>query len=183
MAEFFDSLTDEHIAFIARQPMFFVATAAAEGRINLSPKGQDTFRVIDLKTCAYLDLTGSGNETAAHLKRDGRITAMFNSFDKKPLILRLYGRGRVAAKGSADFAAHADKFEDIPGARQMIFIDIESVQTSCGYAVPEMTLTRPRPVLNQWAKAKGEEGLREYQKANNQISIDGFETGLQTDKT
>ncbi|WP_425409391.1 pyridoxamine 5'-phosphate oxidase family protein [Hyphococcus sp.] len=178
MADFFDRLQDDHIAFIHRQPMFFVATAAADGRINLSPKGRDTFRVIDPAIGGYLDLTGSGNETAAHLKRDGRITFMFNSFDKKPLILRLYGRGRVAAKGSAEFEAHADKFPETPGARQIILIDIQSVQTSCGFAVPEMQLVSERDILTKWSLAKGEEGLRDYWAERNAKSIDGFETGM-----
>ncbi len=178
MAAFFDRLNEKHIAFIERQPMFFVASAAAEGRINLSPKGMDTFRVIDAATVAYLDLTGSGNETAAHIKRDGRVTVMLNSFDKVPLILRLYGRGRVAAMGSAEFAAHKDRFPGLPGARQIIFIDIDSVQTSCGYAVPEMALVAERQVLAQSTLAKGEEGLRNYQREKNMKSIDGFETGL-----
>lgn len=178
MAEFFDRLTDDHIEFIERQPMFFVATAAADGRINLSPKGLDTFCVIDQSTAAYLDLTGSGNETAAHINRDGRITVMFNSFDKKPLIMRLYGRGRVAGLGTPEFEVHRSRFAETPGARQIIFIDIESVQTSCGYAVPEMTLTRPRPILTRKLSALGEEGVREYQLERNRLSIDGFDTGL-----
>lgn len=178
MADFFEALDDDHVAFIERQPMFFTATAAADGRINLSPKGQDTFRVIDAKTCAYLDLTGSGNETAAHIKRDGRITIMFNSFDKKPLILRLYGRGRIAAAETPEYTKHIDRFADIPGARQIIFIDIDSIQTSCGYAVPEMDVVRVRDVLTKWSTAKGPEGLRDYRQEKNTKSIDGFDTGL-----
>ncbi len=178
MADFFDQLSPEHIAFIERQPMFFVATAASSGRINVSPKGYDTFRVIDPKTCAYLDLTGSGNETAAHLKHDGRITVMFNSFEKKPLIMRLYGHGRVAAAGSDAFAVHIGKFPEIAGVRQLIFIDIDNLQTSCGYAVPQMEMVQERPILKQGAQAKGQEGVREYQRQKNMVSIDGFETGL-----
>ena len=178
MAEFFDALTDDHIEFINAQPMFFVATAAADGRINLSPKGQDSFRVLSDNRCAFLNLTGSGNETDAHLKRDGRITVMFNSYDKKPLILRLYGRGHSAFTGSPDFEEHKSRFAELPGARQIVFIDVESVQTSCGFAVPEMDLVRQRPVLNQWAQAKGEEGLAEYWREKNVNSIDGFETKL-----
>ncbi|WDI31668.1 pyridoxamine 5'-phosphate oxidase family protein [Hyphococcus flavus] len=182
MAEFFDRLQDDHKKFIANQPMFFVATAAADGRINLSPKGQDTFRVFSDTTCAYLDLTGSGNETAAHIKRDGRITVMFNSFDKKPLILRLYGRGRAVASGEETFVTHQAMFPELPGARQIIFIDIESVQTSCGYAVPEMSFVSERHVLRKWSTAKGEDGIRDYWREKNTTSIDGFETGLLVDK-
>jgi hypothetical protein len=179
MAAFFDALSDDHIAFIARQPIFFTATAAADGRINLSPKGQDSFRVIDPKTCAFLNLTGSGNETDAHLKRDGRITVMFNSFDKKPLILRIYGRGRCAPFGSPEFDEATSLFPDMPGARQIVFIGVESVQTSCGFAVPEMTLVRHRPTLNQWAQAAGPEKLAAYWREKNTRSIDGFETKIQ----
>lgn len=178
MAAFFDSLSDELIAFIERQPVFFVATAAADGRVNLSPKGQDCFRVLSPNACAFLNLTGSGNETDAHLKRDGRITVMFNSYDKKPLILRLYGRGRTAPSGSLAFEETISRFPDIPGARQIVFIDIESVQTSCGYAVPEMDLVRQRPVLNQWAQAAGPEKIAAYWREKNTKSIDGFDTTL-----
>ncbi|MCK5747935.1 MAG: pyridoxamine 5'-phosphate oxidase family protein [Oricola sp.] len=178
MAAFFEELAEDHVAFIERQPIFFVATAASDGRINLSPKGQDSFRVLSPKRCAFLNLTGSGNETDAHLKRDGRITVMFNSFDKKPLILRLYGHGRSAPFGSPDFEETKPLFPDIPGARQIVFIDIESVQTSCGYAVPEMDLVRQRPVLNQWAQAAGPEKVAAYWREKNTKSIDGFDTEL-----
>lgn len=178
MADFFEALNQEHIDFIKRQPMFFVATAAADGRINLSPKGDDTFRVINQNRCAFLNLSGSGNETDAHLKRDGRITIMFNSFDKKPLILRLYGRGSCAVHGSPVFEESKTLFPDIPGARQIIFIDVESVQTSCGFAVPEMELVRQRPVLRRYAEAKGQEALVEGWRTKNVKSIDGFDTVL-----
>ncbi len=178
MADFFDQLTDEHIEFIERQPMFFVATAAAEGRINLSPKGDDSFRVLSPNRVAFLNLSGSGNETDAHLKRDGRITFMFNSFDKKPLILRIYGEGTSAPYGTPEFEEHKSLFPEIPGARQIIFADIGSVQTSCGFAVPEMTLVRQRPVLRQLSKSRGQEVLAEGWRLKNAKSIDGFDTVL-----
>lgn len=178
MADFFTELDDKMIRFIDEQPMFFTATACAEGRINLSPKGMDTFRVIDPRTCAYLDATGSGNETAAHIRNDGRITIMFNSFTRNALILRLYGRGRVAGHNDSAFAAHVDRFPFLPGARQIIFIDIESIQTSCGYGVPEMTVERERQTLVKWAENKGPEGIEAYQADRNRTSIDGFETGI-----
>lgn len=178
MADFFDELTDDHIAFIERQPMFFVATAAADGRINLSPKGDDSFRVLSPKRVAFLNLSGSGNETDAHLKRDGRITFMFNSFDKKPLILRIYGMGTSAPFGTPEFEAHKGRFPDIPGARQIIFADVGSVQTSCGFAVPEMTLVRQRPTLRQYAQSRGQEVLAEGWRKKNAKSIDGFDTVL-----
>ena len=178
MAEFFDQLSEDHTSFISEQPLFFVATAASEGRINLSPKGMDCFRVLGPRKCGYLDMTGSGNETAAHIKADGRLTFMFNSFGQKPLILRLYGRGSVARIGTEAFKAHTDQFPDLPGARQLIFMDIDSVQTSCGFVVPQMTLVEERHVLAQWAQAKGPEGIAAYQRERNAKSIDGLDTGL-----
>ena len=178
MAAFFDQLEEDHISFIADQPLFFVASAAPDARINLSPKGMDCFRVLSPNRCAYLDVTGSGNETAAHIKADGRLTFMFNSFSQKPLILRLYGQGAVARIGSSEFETYTDQFPDIPGARQLIFMDIQSVQTSCGFAVPRMTLVEERPILRQWAEGKGPDGIAAYQQDRNAKSIDGLDTGL-----
>ena len=178
MAEFFDDLSEDLISFIKEQPMFFVATAASEGRVNLSPKGMDSFRVLSPTTCGYVDLTGSGNETAAHIKADGRVTFMFNSYGQKPLILRLYGRGAVARIGTDAFKTYSDQFPDLPGTRQLILMNIESVQTSCGFAVPQMTMVEERQILTQWAKAKGPDAVAQYQQENNQKSIDGFDTGL-----
>ncbi len=177
MADFFDKLDDKHIEFIRQQPMFFVATAAAGARINLSPKGMDTFRVLDPSTCAYLDLTGSGNESAAHIKHDGRMTIMFNSFGQLPLILRLYGHGRVGEHGGPLWQEHASKFPDLPGARQLIFLDVESVQTSCGYAVPKMDLVEERQMLKTWAERKSPDELEAYRRDNNSRSIDGLDAG------
>jgi predicted pyridoxine 5'-phosphate oxidase superfamily flavin-nucleotide-binding protein len=177
MAEFFDEITDKHAAFIAEQPMFFTATACAEGRINLSPKGMDSFRVLSPKLCGYLDVTGSGNETAAHIRNDGRITIMFNSFSRNALIYRIYGRGRVLRPHQAAFSELADSFPTLPGARQIILVDVESTQTSCGYGVPEMDLRAERQTLKKWADSKGED-IAAYQREKNTRSIDGFDTGL-----
>ncbi|RMF11706.1 MAG: pyridoxamine 5'-phosphate oxidase family protein [Alphaproteobacteria bacterium] len=174
MAEFYDEIPDKLAVFIEQQPIFFVATAAAGGRINLSPKGMDSFRVLGTRQVAYLDLTGSGNETAAHLQHDGRITVMFCSFSRNPLILRLYGHGTTVQAGSERWNRLAPQFPDYPGARQIIVIDVVSVQTSCGYGVPEMKLIRERPTLAKWAEAKGEDGLAEYRRKNNAVSIDGL---------
>ncbi len=178
MADFYDRLSDKLTAFIGEQPMFFVATAAPGGRINLSPKGMDTFRVLNPARCAYMDITGSGNETAAHIKADGRITIMFNSFTQKPLIVRLYGHGSVARPGSQDFEANLGRFPRLAGVRQIIFIDIESVQTSCGFGVPQMGPARERATLQRWAEGKGAAGIAEYQHDKNSKSIDGLDTGL-----
>lgn len=179
MAKFFETLTDEIRDFIAEQTIFFVATAPEEGRINLSPKGMDTFRCLDPKTVAYLDLTGSGNETAAHLRENGRVTLMFCSFSRKPLILRLYGRGRAVMPGSAEWDALYPRFEPLPGARQIFVIDLDTAQTSCGYGVPVFTGQEERPTLRKWAENKGEEGIAAYRLEKNRRSIDGLETGIE----
>lgn len=178
MAEFFEELSDDHEAFIAAQPVFFVATAPGKGRINLSPKGLDTLRVLNAKRVAYLDITGSGNETAAHILDDGRITFMFMSFTRNARILRIYGRGSFARPGSDEYEAHIGLFPVYPGIRQIIFADVESVSTSCGYGVPEMELLRPRATMSKWAEAKGADGIRDYQEKENSKSIDGLPTGL-----
>jgi hypothetical protein len=178
MANFFDDLDDKRIAFIREQHMFFVATAAKEGRINLSPKGMDTFRVLSPKLVAYLDLTGSGAETAAHVLADGRITIMFCSFGQKPLIMRLYGRGEIVRAGDDRWEALAKEFPTLPGTRQIILMHIESLQTSCGFAVPRYQLIEERPMLTEWCLKKGEDGLEDYRAKKNRKSIDGLPTGL-----
>ncbi|HVT90683.1 MAG TPA: pyridoxamine 5'-phosphate oxidase family protein [Tepidisphaeraceae bacterium] len=178
MAQFFEQLSPELAGFIRKQPMFFVASAAAKGRVNLSPKGMNTLRVLDDKTVGYLDITGSGNETAAHALHDGRLTMMFCSFDDKPLILRLYGRSEVVPAGSGKFEELISKFERFPGERQMILLHIESLQTSCGFAVPRMKLIEHRETLADWAAKKGEAALCEYRDKKNAKSIDGLNTGL-----
>jgi pyridoxamine 5'-phosphate oxidase-like protein len=177
MAEFFECLNDKLIAFIEAQPMFFIASAAAEGRINLSPKGLDTFRVISPRLCVYLDITGSGNETAAHAKAAGRATVMFCSFTRNPLVLRLFGRTRNGAPGSALWEEFSGLFENYPGARQIVAIDVESAQTACGFGVPQMSLTRHRSTLSDYWRVKGEEATADYRDEHNKVSIDGLPTG------
>ena len=178
MAKFYDRLNDELTAFISEQKIFFTATAPSSGRINLSPKGIDTFRCIDANTVAYLDLTGSGNETAAHLHEDARITIMFCSFDENPLILRLYGQGEVISRQSNDYKNLHSLFPDTPGERQMILLKIESVQTSCGFGVPIYEFKQERETLINWAEKKGRSGVEQYQQENNLESIDGLPTKL-----
>jgi hypothetical protein len=173
--ELFDSITDDLAAFIAEQPLFFVASAPLEGgHINLSPKGLHTLRVIDPKTVAYLDLTGSGNETSAHLAENGRLTIMFCSFGARTMILRLYGKGRTLLPSDADYVRLRPSFPELPGARQIIVLDVERVQTSCGYAVPRMDNPRQRDTLVRWAEKKGPDGIEEYQQLKNTVSIDGL---------
>lgn len=154
MAEFTDALTPDHVTMIARQPVFFVATATSEGRINLSPKGlAGTFRVLSPTRVAYLDLAGSGNETNAHLAADGRITIMVCNFEQPALILRLYGRGRAVLPADADWAWLAGQFTLLPGTRQIFDIAVESVQASCGWGVPLMQVERERETLVKYHRS------------------------------
>ena len=178
MAKFYPALNDQHRLFIRRQKIFFTASAADAGRINLSPKGMDSLRILDEHRVAYLDLTGSGNESAAHLLENGRMTLMFCSFDDDTLILRLYGRGRAIRPRDADWAALRAHFPALPGERQIIELAVESVQTSCGYAVPRYVYAGERDTLARWAEKKGAQGLLEYWREKNRISIDGLPTGL-----
>jgi len=178
MANFYPELNDKLTQFVREQHLFFVATAASSGRINLSPKGMDTFRVLSPKLVGYLDLTGSGAETAAHILADGRITIMFCSFTAKPLILRLYGRGEIIRPNDAKWSDVSNPFPKLMGARQIILLHIDSLQTSCGFAVPRYELVEERQMLIEWASKKGEAGLKEYRAKKNRVSIDGLGTGL-----
>jgi hypothetical protein len=178
MADFFDRISDEHLDFIARQSVFFVATAAASGRVNLSPKGMDTFRVLGPNRVAYLDLGGSGNETQAHLAVDGRITIMFCAFDNPARILRLYGRGAAILPQDGDFAALAAHFQRLPGVRQVFDIAIESTMTSCGWGVPRMTLENERETLFKY-HAQQDPAVRLAKIAGRTESIDGLPLRVQ----
>lgn len=179
MAEFFDALEPKHVAMIEQQPVFFVATAASDGRINLSPKGYDAFRVLSPTRVAYLDLAGSGNETHAHLMADqadaGRITIMVCNFDRPALILRIYGKGRPVLPQDQDWDALAAHFTLLPGTRQIFEIEIESVQTSCGWGVPFMSLEGERETLKK-AHRQMEPSAWEAMAAMNTKSIDGLPT-------
>ncbi len=167
--------------FIGRQRIFFAASAAPGAHINLSPRGADAFAVLDDMTVAYLDLTGSGNETAAHLRADGRLTLMFCAFDGPPNILRLYGQGEVLRRGSAPYRevlASAFGGKEPAGARQIIRLHVDRVQTSCGYGIPLFDYRGERPSLENWARAQGEDKLEAYRREKNAVSIDGLPTGL-----
>jgi len=177
LSKFHPQLDDKLIAFIEKQSLFFIASAAAEGRVNLSPKGLDAFRVVSPLRCAYLDITGSGNETAAHAKAGGRATILFCSFSRNPLVLRLYGHTRIGPPGSALWEELSGLFETLPGARQIIALEIDSVQTACGFGVPEMTLKKPRSTLTDYWDKKGEAATADYQREKNKVSIDGLATG------
>lgn len=178
MAEFFDTIDDNHRSFIARQPVFFVSTAAADGRINLSPKGYDVFRVLGQKRVAYLDLGGSGNETQAHINAQqpdkGRITIMFCNFQNPALILRIYGKAQSVMPGDDEWDDLAANFDILPGTRQIFTILVDSIQTSCGWGVPHMEMVKERPTLiKAHSNVRGDEWL-----AKNELrlrSIDGLE--------
>ena len=176
MAAVFDEMRDDHIEFIGEQPVFFVASApnGPDGHVNLSPKGGDHFRVLGRRTVAYLDLTGSGAETIAHTRQNGRLTIMFCSFGPKPLVLRLFGRSEVLALGTPEFEALAGLFEPNVGSRAIIRLAVTRVQTSCGYGVPVMDLVEVRPRLDEWAERKGPDGIAEYHRAKTFRSIDGL---------
>ena len=179
MSEFSTSLSDKHRAFIARQPVFFVATAAQDARINLSPKGYDAFRVLGDNRVAYLDLGGSGNETHAHLVADGRITIMFCAFDQPALIFRIYGKGRAVLPQDDGWGELYARFTPLPGTRQIFVIDVDEVQTSCGWGVPFMTLDRERQTLSKY-HAKQTEAERIEELAGPTASIDGLPVRLAT---
>ncbi|MFN6566268.1 pyridoxamine 5'-phosphate oxidase family protein [Dendronalium sp. ChiSLP03b] len=180
MAKLFDCITDELQKFIATQHLFFVGSAplSPTGHVNLSPKGLDCFRILSPNQVAYLDLTGSGNETSAHLQENGRITLMFCAFEEPPCILRLYGQGHTILPSSPEWNSLYSLFSQIPGTRQIIVADIEKVQTSCGYGVPLYKYQGQRQTIVNWAKNKGEQGVRDYQQQKNLVSLDGLPTPL-----
>lgn len=181
MGKQFAMIEPNHQAFIQKQRVFFVASATMGSRVNVSPKDGASLRILNANRVAYLDQTGSGNETAAHLRADGRLTLMFCAFEGAPLILRLYGTGKALARQSAAYAEMlASEFggSEPLGARQIVVLDVNLVQTSCGYGVPLFEYTGERPTLLRWAEAKGEEGLAEYWRVKNSASIDGLPTGI-----
>jgi hypothetical protein len=181
MAKFYSDLDASLQNFIKEQKIFFTATAPQKGRINLSPKGIDSFRCIDNKTVAYLDLTGSGNETSAHLNEDSRMTIMFCSFSDNPLILRLYGQGKVIRPRDKEWQTFYSLFKPLPGERQIIVLEVDSAQTSCGFGVPVYEFKEERKTLIEWANKKGAQGIYEYWEAKNLKSIDGLPTKLLED--
>ena len=178
MSNWYKVITQELKEFIAAQKVFFVATAPTEGRINLSPKGMDTFRVINPNRVIYLDITGSGNETAAHLLDNGRITIMFCSFDRTARIARLYGHGRSIHQHDAKWREYLPMFPPEPGVRQIMEIDVESAMTSCGYGVPSMENLNERDTLRKYWEKRDKQTLTAYQHEENERSIDGLPTGL-----
>lgn len=184
MGKFHDSIKPAHKEFIRQQHIFFVGTAplSADGRVNVSPKGLDCFRVLGDNAVAYMDLVSSGNETSAHTLENGRITFMFCSFDTVPNILRLYGKGHAVLAGTAEWEQYASHFTIYPSTRQIIAASIDLVQTSCGFGVPQYEFTGDRDIHFEWAEKKGADGLYEYVQEKNLKSLDGLPTdiGLRT---
>ena len=183
MGRQFARIEPEHAAFIARQKIFFVASAPPQGRINVSPKGLSTFRVLGDNDVAYLDSTGSGSETRAHLiaSDDKRLTIMFCAFDGDPMILRLYGQGRSLMRGTPEYAELVAQFEDVAGARQIVRLSVDLVQTSCGLGVPLFDYSQERGGLVRYWTAQGVDKLRKYWGLKNMKSIDGLPTGFAPD--
>jgi Pyridoxamine 5'-phosphate oxidase len=184
MGKVYDSITEDLARWLGAQPMFFVATATTDPdtRVNVSPRGLDTFRVLGPDRVAWLDLTGSGVETIAHLGADGRITLMFCAFDDPPQVIRLHGRGRVHELGGDDFEELLPLFPDLPDGRAIIDVAVERIASSCGYGVPRMELLGPREHLLDSAQRKGPEKLAQYRARRNARSIDGL-PGLVPDQT
>jgi hypothetical protein len=176
MGKTYEAIDERLAKLIGRQHLFFVATAAlsAEGSVNLSPKGLDSFAILDPHTVAYLDLVGSGAETIAHLRENGRITLLFCSFEGPPLLLRLYGRGEVFEPGDENFETLLARFPKHPGTRSIIRVSVTRIADSCGFGVPLYRFEGERTQLMAWADRKGEEGLRDYQLSNNRVSLDGL---------
>lgn len=172
------ALNENLIDFINRQHLFFVGTAGEDGRVNISPKGLNSLHILNENQLLWLNLTGSGNETAAHILSQNRMTIMCCSFDKNPLILRMYGTAEVYHERNAEFHEYLPYFKELPGARQIFKLHIDLVQTSCGFGVPFMDYRGERETLTTWAEKKGASGIKEYWKDKNQKTIDGFETGI-----
>lgn len=178
MSKFYTKITSRLQKFIEAQKIFFVATAPNAGRINLSPKGMDSFRVMNENRVLWLNVTGSGNETAAHLLENKRITIMFCAFEGAPNILRLYGKGKEIKEGDASWSELIQLFPETPGTRQIFDITINSAQTSCGMSIPFFEYKGERNELNDWATTQGKEGIKDYWTKKNQTSIDGLPTKI-----
>jgi hypothetical protein len=178
MAARFPELSDKLMNFIRAQHLFFVGTAPPQGTINVSPKGGDTLAVLSSRQLLWLNFTGSGNETAAHLRVSERMTMMFCSFDEQPLILRCYGTGRALHPRDDQWQRYYKELPPHPSARQLVLFDIDLVQTSCGFGVPRMELLGERDNMSKWLSGRDDDAIRDYWKQKNQHSLDGLETGI-----
>jgi hypothetical protein len=178
MGKRFNEIGDQRREFIEQQKMFFVGTADSDGRVNVSPKGMDSFKVMGDNRVVWLNMTGSGNETAAHLIENDRMTIMFCAFEGSPMILRLFGHARVIHPRDSEWDGLFSMFRAIPGARQIMDMQVDLVQESCGMAVPLFDFNEQRDLLVQWADRKGDQGLHDYWESRNQVSIDGKPTRI-----
>jgi hypothetical protein len=178
MGQRYSEISDKLKQFIENQKIFFVGTATADSRVNISPKGMDSFRVLGPNRVAWLNVTGSGNETAAHIREFPRMTVMFSAFEGSPMILRLYGTARAVHNYDPEWDTLISLFKAIPGARQVFDLTVDLVQTSCGMGVPVFRYVEDRDQLTNWAIGKGEEGLRKYREEKNQVSLDGLPTHI-----
>jgi len=183
MGNRYEELSEKHFGFIAQQKLFFVGTATADSRVNISPKGMNSFRVLSKRRAVWLNVTGSGNETAAHVQHSPRMTIMFCAFEGLPLILRLYGTAKVIHRGDPEWETLFSVFEPLPGARQIFDLSIDLVQTSCGMAVPYYSYLGDRELLNDWAAKKGDDQIRQYWEEKNQLSLDGISTNIMEKST
>ena len=173
MGQRYSEISDKLKQFIENQKLFFVGTATADSRVNISPKGMDSLRVLDKNRVVWLNVTGSGNETSTHIQESPRMTIMLTAFEGNPMILRLYGDAKVVHKNDCEWEELFSLFNPIPGARQIFDLTVDLVQTSCGMAVPIYDYIEEREQLKNWAVKKGEEGLKEYWQEVNQVSLDG----------
>jgi len=178
MSKRFDSMLEQHIQFIEQQHLFFVATAGAKGRVNVSPKGMDTLRVINNNKIIWLNYTGSSNETSVHVQENSRMTLMFCSFDKEPMIMRIYGQAEVVHPRDKQWKEFSRLFPEYNATRQFFSLDVDLVQTSCGFSVPFFEYQGEREQLLEWSEKKGKEGIESFWKERNQVSLDGLPTNI-----
>lgn len=176
MGKVYNEITPALAEWLGQQRLFFVATAplAGDGLVNCSPKGMDTFRILGPREVAYLDLTGSGIETVAHLRENGRIVLMFCAFAGPPKIVRLHGRGEVVMPDSPEYTELQASFPEYPSARAMVRVRLTRIGDSCGYGVPRYEFTEERDTLVRWAESRGSDGLRQYRREKNARSLDGL---------
>ena len=178
MGKRYTELSEQLMQFINAQKIYFVGTATRDSRVNVSPKGMDSLRIINNHRVAWLNVTGSGNETSAHVQQNPRMTIMFCAFEGPPLILRLYGQATVIHHNDAAWDALYASFKPLPGVRQIFDLKIDLVQTSCGMGVPYYNYSEEREQLNEWAKKKGESGIHQYWMDKNQMTIDDIPTHI-----
>ena len=178
MGQQYTEISERNVHFINEQKLFFVGTATEDSRVNISPKGMDSLKVLNPNRVIWLNATGSGNETSAHIQKNDRMTIMFLAFDGSPNILRLYGNAKVIHKNDAEWDELSSHFKILPGARQIFDLSVDLVQNSCGMSVPLYSYTEEREELNDWATKQGKEGIEKYWEKKNQTSLDGIETHI-----